>query len=178
MCQFFSAIVTRQGKLFYNKFTHSHENIIRLNNLIEGIQHDNFVRVEYIPQNNEFWNLDNYKLKIDENIVPNWFNETIQNNIILELDNVLKSMIIIDSAVDLLCGDCYILHNTKINIILNCIIYSMSGNSVVNKMYGNSVVNNMSENSVVNNMSGNSVVRNMYGNSVVNNMSENSVVNK
>ena len=157
MCKFFSAIVSKEGDLYYNKFIHSHEDIIELFNLREGIKADNFIRIEYYPEDNDLSNLSNYQLHVDENTIPDWFNDELKQRTIDRLNFVLEKMIISNQTLKILAGDCYILKDSTINKISNCIIFQMS-NSKVNVMWENSNVNVMRENSNVNEMRENSNV--------------------
>ena len=180
MCKFFSAIVTKNDEVYYDKFNHSHEDIIDLFELKEGKQGQNFVRIEYCPENqSDLADMSKYQLNIDEPSIPEWFTETVKEHVINKLNAVIKPMILIDVKKKILIGDCYILAgNTKIEKVINCVIYSMYDNSSVISMSGNSSVINMSGNSSVTYMSGNSSVTNMYDNSSVTNMYDNSKCSK
>ena len=174
MCNFKSAVVTRNGKFLHNAFLDSHEDIIDLFNLHDnGI--DNFVRVEFIPRG-KFWEIDNYKFRIDENEVPSWWAKELEEKTVQNLRKIIKNMIISGER-KILVGGKYILYNAKINKIANCVIQTMD-NSQVNKMWSNSQVNKMFDNSQVNKMWGNSQVNEMFDKSQVNEMWGNSQVNK
>ena len=188
MCKFFSAIVTKNEEVYYDKFNHSHEDLIDLFDLKEGKQGQNFVRIEYCPEfEKDLADLSKYQLNINEPETPTWFTETVKEHVINKLNAVLSKMILIDVKKKILSSDCYILAgNTKIEKVINCIIYSMSdnssvtnmsGNSSVKQMNDNSTINHMNNNSSVNYMNDNSTINHMYGNSSVNYMYENSTVN-
>ena len=177
MCNFKSAIVTRNGKLLHNAFLDSHEDIVDLFNLHDNGM-DNFVKVEFIPHG-KFWEIDNYKFKIneyDEYKVPSWWTKELEEKTIQNLTKIIKNMIFSGKR-KILVGGKYILYNAEINKIANCVIQTMD-NSQVNEMWGNSQVNEMWGNSQVNEMWGNSQVNEMLDNSQVNKMWDNSQVNK
>jgi len=174
MCNFKSAVVTRNGKFLHNAFLDSHEDIVDLFNLHDnGI--DNFVRVEFIPRG-KFWEIDNYKFRIDENEVPSWWAKELEEKTVQNLRKIIKNMIISGER-KILVGGKYILYNAKINKIANCVIQTMD-NSQVNKMFDKSQVNEMWGNSQVNKMFDKSQVNKMWGNSQVNKMFDKSQVNK
>src|SRR5208283_891747 len=100
MCKFFSAIVTKTGELYYDKFNHSHQDLIELNNLREGIVSNNFIRLEYYSDNYDLSDLSSYKLHIDKFSIPNWFNDNLKENVINKLNAVIKPMILIDVNID------------------------------------------------------------------------------
>ena len=97
MCKFFSAIVTKNEEVYYDKFNHSHEDIIDLFDLKEGKQGQNFVRIEYCPENqSDLADLSKYQLNIDEPETPIWFTESVKELVINKLNAVLSKMILID----------------------------------------------------------------------------------
>src|SRR5208283_2438608 len=101
MCKFFSAVVTKNGEVYYNKFTTSHEDLIDLNNLKEGNNYNNFIKLEYYPDN-DLSDLSSYELHVDEDSIPDWFNDNFKENVINKLNAVIKSMILIDVNIKLL----------------------------------------------------------------------------
>jgi hypothetical protein len=176
MCKFFSAIVTKNGDLYYNKFTHSHEDLIDLFNLREGLKADNFIRIEYYPENNDLSDLLSYQLHVDEQSIPEWFNDDLKEQIVNKLNFVLEKMIISNEEKKILIGDCYILKDSTIKKIQNCIIFQMRGNSQVGVLRGNSQVGELRENSQVGVLRENSQVGVLWGNSQVGELWENSQV--
>jgi hypothetical protein len=180
MCKFYSAIVTREGKLLHNKFLTSHEDLIRLFNCNEGVRNvsndPNFIRVEFSPENQKYCDINDYKLEVDENSTPIWFDELLRDTITEELTNVVKSMIRLSENISILAGDVVIIgQNTIVDKMVNSHIIYME-NSSVNLMWENSSVNLMWGNSSVKEMRGNSSVNLMRENSSVNLMRENSSV--
>ena len=177
MCKFYSAIVTREGKLLHNKFLTSHEDLIRYFNLSEGCKgltnDPNFIRIEFWPVNGKYCDIKNYQLDVDESSIPSWF-EQFKKPITKELTGILKSMIRLSENISIIAGDIVIIgQNTIVEKMVNSHIIHMEnstvnemwGNSTVNEMWGNSTVNEMRENSTVNKMWGNSTVNEMWGNS-------------
>ena len=174
MCKFYSAIVLRNGDLIHNPFTTSHEDLIEENNIKDkGL--DFFVKVEYSPKNDNLSDIKEYKLNVDENSVPEWFEEyrvDIEN----KLYHIVENMIITTNQ-QMICGRAIILTgDIIIQRLKHCLVYEMWGNSQVKEMRGNSQVNVMWDNSQVNVMWGNSQVNDMRGNSQVKEMRENSQV--
>ena len=188
MCNFLSALVTKDGRLLCNPFLDSHEQIIDFFGMQKSDKDkfiQKFVRVEFIPKDDDYFDVDNYKLRIDEDSKPDWFTE-FEERITNELKDKIKSLII-DKATDkILCGGVYIVRDSKILwtrftrmvVLKNSQVNEMRENSQVNTMRGNSQVNEMRGNSQVNAMRGNSQVNTMRGNSQVNTMRENSQVNE
>jgi hypothetical protein len=194
MCRFYSAIVLKNGDLLHNENLKSHEDIIRLFNINDKqVRCENHVKVEFSPDvESDFADIEKYKLNVDEDSTPEWF-ENHREYITTRLKEIVSKRII-TSDQKILTGGLYVVKNCKIDkVICAQIIYmqasninnmwensqvnNMWENSQVNNMWGNSQVNDMWENSQVNVMWGNSQVNNMWENSQVNNMWENSQVN-
>jgi len=185
MCKFYSAIVMKNGDLLHDVNLTSHEDIIDLYGLKDNSQRNNFVRVEFTPDDEkDFADIEKYKLNVDENVTPDWF-ERHREYVLSRLTDIVKNRII-TSDKKLLTGGLYIIkdcHIDKIKCAMvvymqNSTVNEMWGNSTVNEMWGNSTVNKMRGNSTVNDMWENSTVNEMWGNSTVNDMWENSTVNE
>jgi len=75
MCEFWSAIITKKGKVYWNKNNSSHENLIKNAGLKDNNLEDrSFVRIEITPKNIFSKNKKNWTLKVDEpNTLPEWY---------------------------------------------------------------------------------------------------------
>lgn len=76
MCQFHSGIVTyKNRKVVTDLDEDSHEFLLEKANLADTTKHPKFVRVELLPKDEDIWNhdLSNWWLKIDQDIIPDWF---------------------------------------------------------------------------------------------------------
>ena len=94
MCKFYSAIVTKNGNLYHKTSIISHEYIIDLYNLNDMSLHDNLCRVEFYPDNYEDMDKpDKYNLHIDENYIPEWFEE-YRDGVISRLKDIITNMIV------------------------------------------------------------------------------------
>jgi hypothetical protein len=166
MCKFYSAIVLKNGDLLHNENLTSHEDIIRLFNINDTQTNcDIFVRVEFTPDDNsDYPDIEKYKLNIDEQSTPKWF-EKHREYITSRLKEIVSKRII-TSDQKILTGGLYVVKNCIIDKLISAqIIYLqaqvnvMWGNSQVNVMWGNSQVNVMWGNSQVNEMRENSTVK-------------------
>jgi hypothetical protein len=105
MCQFKSAVVTRTGEVYHSPYTSSHEDIIKnfkLKGDDKAIQ--NFVRIEFVPFEKEFEEIEKYQLIIDEQNTPEWFIE-IQDEIIKKMKKIIKAMLIKEKKSIVLGGE-------------------------------------------------------------------------
>ena len=80
MCNFWSCILTRDGKVLWTKDSSSHDALIKQNKLNDSKLEDrDFVRLEITPPNNDVMNKKrgDWKYKVDEEeTLPDWY----QNN--------------------------------------------------------------------------------------------------
>jgi hypothetical protein len=91
MCKFWSAIISRSGKVYHLGEIVSHEKIIEQYKLKDGLM-QNIARVE-IPLLNgfELKPKEKRKLVIDEEEKPNWFTEKHEKNCFKELNAFMKN---------------------------------------------------------------------------------------
>ena len=183
MCKFYSAIVMKNGDILHNENLKSHEDIIRLFKINDTqVNCNKFVRVEFTPDDTQdFPNIEKYKLNVDENSTPGWFEK--HRDYVTERLKEIVSKRIITSDQPILTGGLYVVKDCVIDKMISAQIVYLQGqvnvmweNSQVNVMWENSQVNEMWENSQVNVMRGNSQVNVMRGNSQVNVMRGNSQV--
>ena len=110
MCEFKSAIVTRDGRLWHSEFTDAHENIRELYDLHEGspemiaAKGPNFVRVEFRPSWSNPFDLDSWMFCVDEPEVPDWFTDDLRVATIAELRSIVGGMLISTGTHSLVCG--------------------------------------------------------------------------
>jgi hypothetical protein len=176
----------RNGDVLHNENLTSHEDIKELFNLNDnGMHTDRFVKVEFCPDDNsDLANIERYRLNVDENSTPEWF-EQHRQFVTEKLTDIVRRRII-SGEVKILVGGLYVVKDAQIGRVQqakvvymqNSSVNVMRENSSVNEMWGNSSVNVMRENSSVNEMWENSSVNVMRGNSSVNVMRENSSVNE
>ena len=175
MCKFLSAIVLKNGDLICDPFIDSHEVLIENYNLRDN-NTNNFIRIEYSPNNNDYFDLTKYKLHIDEISIPNWFTNDLNDIITNRLNNILNKIIIkesqdiLENRVAILCD------GVTVDVVNNCKIIIMYGNSRIKKLMGDSYVNKMFNNSQIDEMYNYSQVNEMYDNSQVNEMYDNSKI--
>ena len=128
MCKFYSAIVMRNGDVLHNENLLSHEDLIRLFNINDSqVNCDKFIRVEFCPDDyNDLPNISKYNLKVDEENIPDWFEqhrEFAEN----KLRDIIKNRII-TSDQKILTGGLYVISKDVIvNKVVNAYIYYNSG---------------------------------------------------
>ncbi len=171
MCKFYSAIVSKNGELYHNPFTISHEEIIDSCELRDD---PNLIcRVEFYPKNEkDIFDYKKYQLHFDDER-PDWFTDSVESDIIKKLKVIIKNMIITQNK-KCIIGKSVLLKDCTIQYIKNSVVYNME-NSKVGVMGENSKVGEMWENSKVGEMWENSNVGVMRENS---NVGENNSTNK
>ena len=168
MCQFKSGIVVKDGKekggfrLLMSPWTESHSELCQIFKLNDG-KMLHFARVEFSPDKLENAYLpEKYKLKIDEERTPEWFDDEMKENVTAKMASYIKS-IIVSGDVQLLIGGQFIIAPTaKIALANNMIINVMCGGTV-NNIHGGTV--NDICGGTVNNIYGGTIktVKNIYG---------------
>jgi len=180
MCNFLSGIGFPDGTIKTSDTTDSHElQIIAFGlNEHDDLTKNGWVRYEYTVDNqNDVCDITKYRLKIDQDIMPDWLTGEITESWERKSNQLVKGMILSGGEIPILLGGKWVLgKNVVVKSVVNSIIVSMCDNSSVKNMYDNSSVKYMYGNSSVINMHGNSSVKYMYDNSSVKYMYGNSSV--
>ena len=131
MCKFKSAIVTRTGELYHSELTDSHTDIIDLYGLKEGKSGQNFVRVEFTP--NDFKTIDDpatYSLKVDEDSIPKWFDDDLRADVVKKLSALVRQMVVSDERKILAGGEYILIDGAKVDRAILCRIHCMRGGTL------------------------------------------------
>jgi hypothetical protein len=75
MGNFFSAVMTKD-KIYSEFGVNSHKDIIAIHGLREGVGRTNFVLIEMLPPSPMHLRFDEWRFKVDQDIVPDWFDAT------------------------------------------------------------------------------------------------------
>ncbi len=131
MCKFYSAILTKTGELYHNSSLTSHEDIISLYKLKdhrEGL----ICRVEFYPDDvSDIRNVDKYILHVDEERIPDWFEE-FKERTIEDLKIVIKNLIITEDTEILINGGYVLSNGVKIKSLKNSIVYYAGSATIEN----------------------------------------------
>ncbi len=190
MCKFKSGIILKSRSYIAEGYDDSHTNLLEKLNIEDTRENAmrKFVRVELIPNNNEWWtNPITWKINIDQDILPDWFEEDKEKYLKEFRERVTdwwNKHVFVDKTIKKLESGYYRLKRCKIGQLLNgaevilnnSTVQEMHGNSIVYGMYDNSTVQKMYDNSTVQTMYNNSIVQTMYIDSVVQRMYDNSII--
>jgi hypothetical protein len=135
MCDFLSAIITRNGKIFQHWATDHHSSLIDIFGLHEGagavVKDQNFIRVEFSPakenDKKDFCDAAKYILYVDEEFTPDWFDSDMRANVDGFLREQVSRMIVRDSR-KLLVGGCWIIaEGAHIETAMQCRLFIAGG---------------------------------------------------
>ncbi len=108
MCKFLSGVVLPNGDILTSTVNDSHEDIIAANNISESIAGKiNIVRVEYTSET--LPDIDTYQLNIDQDIIPDWFDEPMRERVADTMRGMVSRMIIKDGVHACLLGGKWII---------------------------------------------------------------------
>ena len=190
MCRFRSGILLKDRVVIARKDNDSHQDMLEELNISDTYENAArvFVRAELIPEKDEWWtNPDGWEFVIDQDIVPDWFEEDREGHIsrfreavkewwsshVLvgkKMDTLRTGYYMLkDCEVDKLCGDAVVLlNNSQVREMHNSAqVREMHGNSQVGVMWGSSQVGKMYDSSQVGKMWDGSQVGEMWGSSQV-----------
>ena len=152
MCQFKSAIVLK-NKVFMPLDYDSHEQMLKELGLNDKTSSPEFVRVEITPIDGNIFNhdLNNWRLKVDQDFRPDWFSEGFAEKEIKKvLPKLFAERFLIDKELKEIKEGRWFLKNGKVDVLL--------GNSLIEQMWESSQVGVMWESSQVKEMRGSSQV--------------------
>ena len=186
MCRFRSGILLKDRAVIARKNNDSHQDMLEELNISDTYENAArvFVRAELIPEKNEWWtDPDGWEFVIDQDIVPDWFEEDREGHISRfreavkewwsghvmvgkKIDTLRTGYYMLkDCEVDKLCGDAMVLlKNSQVGEMRDgSQVRVMWGSSQVRVMWGNSQVGVMRDGSQVGEMYGRSTARDFKG---------------
>jgi hypothetical protein len=142
MCKFYSAIVMKNGDVLHDEHVLSHEDLIALFNINDSQTNcDKFVRVEFTPPDEDYADIEKYKLNVDEENTPKWF-EKHREFVTEKLKGIVKTRIILTDR-KLLIGGLFVVKDCKVDRIKDCHVINISGSAQVGGIYGSAQVKNI-----------------------------------
>ena len=180
MCMLKSGIVLK-NKIFvpeYDSHTRMLEEL--------GIKDDylnaskTFVRVELSPiDGNVFSDIDTWKLSVDQDITPEWYDEdTYKPQVVEAVKKWAKDHIHIDvDNLEISAGECHYIKGCK-NVVIydNATVENICDNATVKYICGNATIKNICDNATVEYIYDNATVENIYDNATVENICDNATV--
>ena len=168
MCNFFSAIVLRNGDVLWHEATDSHSDLVAHFQLPDNGECRHFAKVEFTPAEKDgvlqYGEPDSYIMRVDEPTCPPWF-EDVRGAVETKLRAIIRSMIVADKR-PLVLGGCRILvSGCNVDTVKSARIVAMLGTSRVGTMMETSRVGTMRGTSRVDTMRGTSQVGTMMGTS-------------
>jgi hypothetical protein len=188
MCQFFSAVLTKNGDLLYNLVLNSHEEIIELFKIKDtqaAFFGQNFVRLEFVPDlTKNLSKPEAWTLKLDERETPEWYDPDKAQE---KCWDVISGIVVSDERETLTTGHYILTENAVVKKVINSHILFMNGRSKVEilldhgrvgEMWYSSKIGEMYDSSKVGEMWYSSKVGVMYDSSKVERMYDSSEVER
>ena len=166
MCRFRSGILLKDRVVIARKDNDSHQDMLEELNISDTYENAArvFVRAELIPEKNEWWtDPDGWEFVIDQDIVPDWFEEDREGHISRFREAVKEwwsGHVMVGKKIDTLRTGYYMLKG--------CEVEKLCGDAMV--LLKNSKVGGMRDGSQVGEMWGSSQVGEMHGSSQVGEM--------
>ncbi len=110
MCNFFSAVVLKNGDVLSHPMIDSHSELVEYFTLPDANAHiQHFAKVELTPTTQESW-LDPslWAFRVDEPVVPVWWTDELAAQVESEMRRRVAAMIITDDSHPLLVDGCWI----------------------------------------------------------------------
>jgi len=164
MCKFKSGIVLRDErekggfKLLMSPWTESHSELCQIFKIKDGSRLT-FARVEYSPDEVKNAHLvEKYKLTIDEERTPEWFDDEMKEKVAEKMSTYIKSIIVTGDVELLIGGQFIVTGDAKIGGIKIANVFTVSGSAKVDYIYGSANVDYISGSAKVGSISGSAKV--------------------
>ena len=148
MCTFLSLVVSKSGKVYGDGSQDSHEADIQ-NNVSKDPElkddkeppNNTFARVEVFPEDKDIFNhkLSNWKVKIDEKIIPKWWNKIYEKKCFKRLEEVFKTQFLIGGEYDVIDRDIRFVKNATIKVLKSTVQKVLDGGTVQKVLGGGTV---------------------------------------
>ncbi len=136
MCKFKSGIVLRDGrekggfKLLMSPWTESHSQLCIIHKINDG-KTLNMARVEFSPDSMDKAHLvETYKLTIDEERTPDWFDDDMKEKVTRKMADYIKSIIVTGDVQLLIGGQFIIAPGAKVECAQSMVISAMCGGTL------------------------------------------------
>ncbi len=176
MCQFLSAIVSKNGEVYCDPFIDSHEELIQRFGLRDDQSQfiNNIVRVEFTPKDDDYFDIENYTLRIDEDSEPDWW-ASVKDSVHANLKDRIQRMIIDKADNKVLCGGVYFVRDSKILwtrysrilVVKDATIHNVRGNATIQCVGGNATIHNVWDNATIHNVRGNATIQYVRDNATI-----------
>ena len=169
MCMLKSGLILKDD-IFIPDYD-SHEKMIKELELNDDGQNTNFIRAEFSPPDGDvFAPVDTWKLKIDQDILPEWYVAEIDNErFIAAVREWVKKHVITGGVVDEIKDGVFCVKDAAIkNVRGNATINYVCGNATINYVCGNATIKNVYGNATINDVRGNATINYVCGDATIN----------
>jgi len=127
MRKFLSAIVKQDGEIICRPdVTDSHEDLIDFAGLVDDGR-DAFVRLEFLPKDDDFADVAAYTLVVDQTNTPDWFDDAMKERVEQSLRDRVRRMIVADDRKILLGGCWIVVDGAKVRRTINATLRIVGG---------------------------------------------------
>lgn len=168
MCNFLSAIITRDGRVICDpENTDSHKELVAANDLGPDTG-EHWIRVEFLPpsDSSDVADSSTYTLKIDETLTPGWFDTEAKTAAEAALRRRIDAMIVRDDR-KILLGGCYIITGGRIKAVKNGRIVAVYGSAEIGTVSGNAKISAVFGNAKIGSVFGSAEIGTVYDNAKI-----------
>ena len=166
----------RNGDLFFNAWTDSHEDLVAINNLRDN-RDGNFARVEFSPKDKaDLDKPEKYKLVVDEARKPDWFDEAMEVKTVDRLKSIIARMVVNDER-KMLCGGAYILGSkAKIGSVKNARIVAMMGKAEAGSVSGSSQISDVWGSAKISDVRDSATISGVWGSATISDVGDSATI--
>jgi hypothetical protein len=171
MDNFYYVLIKNDCSVIHNIFATSHKDLIAKYITPEDVRDRTYFKAMYSPKDGcRLDDLDNYQLIINEVYVPEWFVDSLKENVLAILKNIISSMIIRNHRQLMLHEGGILVGKAMVSEMKHSIIFAMYDESVVDVLDNSSEVRYITDDCFIVDMRDSTRVDEMLGFSKVKQM--------
>jgi len=179
MENFYLVLIKKNRTIVHDIFATSHKDLVAKYLTVDEVRENNYFLAIFSPKkNHRLDDVDNYVLINSGMYYPDWFEGEFKEEVILDLKDIIKSMIVKGRKKLLLHEGVILTHKTVVEEAKHCIIFGMYDESCVKILDSTSEIQIMTDDTRVEEMLDGSKIIKMYGFSKVRKMKEYSKIIK
>ena len=149
MCKYKSGIVVQDERekggfrLLMSPWTESHSDLEAIHNLRDGGR-VNYAKVEFSPDDMSNAHLpEKYKLSIDEERTPDWFDSDMKALVAGKMANYIKSIIVTGDINILIGGQFVVAPGCRVSCVKTCVISAVLGDAKISGVWDSATISDV-----------------------------------
>lgn len=163
MEEFYKVLIKDNGEIIHDIFATSHKDLMQ-KYISPDEPKKSFFRATYAPAKDyKLSDVDNYRLTIDENYIPEWFHGALAEDVKNKLNEIISSMVVKGRKQLLLHEGAILCGNAVVDTAKHSMIFGMYDNARIKLVDNSSEVCEMTDDAIIDEVYDNVKIVNVWG---------------